>query len=631
MPLEVDLDINGAIDIEFGGTNAKDAPGARSNLGLGNVDNTSDAGKPVSTLTQTELDKKVTGPATATDSAVALYDGTTGELVKDGPSIGTSPNNLVQLDGGGTLSSSLSEYNQGGTGSGDRTVESRLQDIVSIRDYAPLGDGATVEQTGIAAAVAHSFSTGDRLYWADGTYLSNASIPNFHDVKHFGPGIVKRGSDLFTLTAKDGDTNLINVSATGSAANDGLTTSEPTTLTQSAEILKNYGPSLFGSWRIILASDTYPLGDLTIVNRLYSTERIRVQGPSVGGSPNVPTAIIVQNDVSDVNGLEFIGAFCTVKDIKFTGYDDASAGSPLLARENSDLFCDNVHVNTTSWTGINAQNRCRLRVQGGIIENAANGIRVYANSAYEIGDNSVAVTIKNCTTSGVKAQNSSTGTVSASAFEGNAIGLLLLNNSRARTSNNTFLSNTVGVNVRAGSTWFRTTTNTFTTNTEDFNIEAGCTELDIAPGSISDQRYSDSSQTVHTGDTLLTETNNIHSIAADYFINPRQRIFVRAWGTATGAGGTKEVGYRFDSNNISTPVAGIPSGGVDWFYELTVIPLTATTQKAIAKTSVNNATVSASTTRTINMAAIHAGKFFVQLSNAGDSITVEHVEVSVGG
>jgi hypothetical protein len=45
----------------------------------------------------------VVGPASATNSAVPQFDGTTGKLLKDGPAIGTSANNLVQLDGSARL------------------------------------------------------------------------------------------------------------------------------------------------------------------------------------------------------------------------------------------------------------------------------------------------------------------------------------------------------------------------------------------------------------------------------------------------------------------------------------------------------------------------------------------------
>lgn len=54
----------------------------KGDVGLGNVDNTSDASKPVSTATQTALDAKVTGPASVTDDLPAIFDGITGKLIK---------------------------------------------------------------------------------------------------------------------------------------------------------------------------------------------------------------------------------------------------------------------------------------------------------------------------------------------------------------------------------------------------------------------------------------------------------------------------------------------------------------------------------------------------------------------
>jgi hypothetical protein len=60
-----------------------DAAAQRTTLGLGNVDNTSDANKPVSTAAQTALDTKVTGPASATDNALTRFDGTTGKVVQN--------------------------------------------------------------------------------------------------------------------------------------------------------------------------------------------------------------------------------------------------------------------------------------------------------------------------------------------------------------------------------------------------------------------------------------------------------------------------------------------------------------------------------------------------------------------
>lgn len=75
--------VSGIVAIVNGGTGANNAPDAKTNLGLGNVDNTSDINKPVSDAVKNELNKKVDSntPVIAATKTKITYD-TKGLVIK---------------------------------------------------------------------------------------------------------------------------------------------------------------------------------------------------------------------------------------------------------------------------------------------------------------------------------------------------------------------------------------------------------------------------------------------------------------------------------------------------------------------------------------------------------------------
>lgn len=80
------------------------------------------------------------------------------------------PVNVTSLTN--TNASSL-VYTQGGTGSVTRSVENRLRDYVSVKDFGAVGDGVTNDHTAFQTAIN---STATTVFVPDGTYKINSSL-----------------------------------------------------------------------------------------------------------------------------------------------------------------------------------------------------------------------------------------------------------------------------------------------------------------------------------------------------------------------------------------------------------------------------------------------------------------------
>ena len=111
----------------------------------------------------------------------------------------TKTRDLADLGGG---------FIQAGTGAVQRTVESKLQDVVSVKDFGAVGDGVTDDAAAIQAAI--DANPGKAILIPSGTYLINTTI-----------SVDVSGADAACIRlVGDGSTQTIINNQTGGAAFD---------------------------------------------------------------------------------------------------------------------------------------------------------------------------------------------------------------------------------------------------------------------------------------------------------------------------------------------------------------------------------------------------------------------------
>lgn len=518
---------------------------------------------------------------------------------------------------------------------------------VTAYGAAPSAAAAT-NVTAIAAAVAAAVASNGYVYWPEGVYQTNATLSNLHTVRHRGPGAILRGSDTFYLEPKNSQTNRLYVSTSGSAGNDGLSSSEPTTLAAAATALRNYGPTLEGNWRIVGAAGTYSVNSITLDTP--SREWVVIQGPSVGGHPNVPTMILDGTGAGN-NKHGFItsgtGVQTWFQDILCQNYNNGTQNSAgWVQGYNSKCIFVNCHATNCDFGGIVADSADNCLVQGGIYQNCRSGIILNATRGtigYSSSGAGTATQIKNCTQNGVYWSRGAQGHVDNCLFDQNPYHLVIESSARAHTLGNDFRRATVAaISANTGGSYYDdvTTTNVYNDGTGNANAK----RYDSFAFSGEQQTWlqaSRSSQLRYYDDTTRTLTNaaktqigaDVFNLPANYFVDAATSILFKVWGdvpnAATSIGidfvnavpGIKVMDY---SAFVGTPTAG------GFYYECLVRCSGVASQRtfATAASSANNPRIG-NGAATADMTLIQTVRLMGQ--SASGTITVRRIEMWVTG
>lgn len=511
--------------------------------------------------------------------------------------------------------------------------------------YGPAIDGVTDATTAVTQAVADAYAGSYGLYWADGTYLTTASIPHLHEVRHRGPGVLKRGSDLFPVEPREGDANTLYVSPTGTVGADGLSASQPMASFQEAfDALANYGPMLDGDWTVSSAAGTYTgAAAIDQTHTVPSRNYVVIEGPAAG-HPTVPTCILDGTGGGAYeHGLRIsgVGVRAKVRDLKFVDYTTSNSRIGLVGENEADLYSINVHVDTADWTGIYAFGTLHARIAGGILEYCRSGF--VANSAnectfgYGAASTADGPIVRNATQSAVYWSRGSQGHVDYCKIEDSPVGLDVDQAARCHAVGNDFKRNTIAARVQA-SAMFVDGANVFNRGTADANgtnIQRNAYALEFDEGRLAFSEMLVSTvraTTRHTGATGDTLVITFDDIAAYRLENISSRVRMKLYGRiVAGTAGTTFT-PKFDGNGTALTVLGAPLTNASFELESVVREASGGTFRQFSRLEISGAGVRVSNAGiTFDPAQAITPTLYINLTNAGDDIYVDRGEIYILG
>lgn len=125
--------------------------------------------------------------------------------VSDATAAATAALDAYEASVAASSGSSLVGYTQTGVTAVARTVQARLRDMVSVKDFGATGNGSTDDTTAMQAAIDYAVTNGRDLYIPDGTYIVNQLTYNSTSYALM-PSIYGAGRNQTIIKKKAGST-----------------------------------------------------------------------------------------------------------------------------------------------------------------------------------------------------------------------------------------------------------------------------------------------------------------------------------------------------------------------------------------------------------------------------------------
>lgn len=369
---------------------------------------------------------------------------------------------LLEIGSGSANNAANVLYVPNGPGQIVRTVQQRLRDFVSLKDYVDTPvDGSTSNQAGLVAAAAAAYANGSSLFVPFGDYVSDQNIPLLHDIDIFGPGRIKVGSAFFYAQATGSQTNRIYVSASGNDANDGLAATRPIrTIQRALDVFKRYSGRSASQFYIDIDASTLTEGG--VLDGVMSMTELVIEGKLSGG---VPITVINGTGATTLHGLNF--NFCNrvrTKYLDVRNFRQATGSSGIVFQNGTEGVIDTCVAVNNRFGDFNCAEGGEMVIIGRCTMGSGSvyGMRYYRLARGSIGDGVNPVTV--------------TGTLET--------GILMRDGSKAVCNDNVVLDNCVSGVRLIKHAYLEMRTATISNNTEDGIYADTFSIFDNASGTI---------------------------------------------------------------------------------------------------------------------------------------------------
>jgi len=345
-------------------------------------------------------------------------------------------NKLLSFDGSGNVQTLLSTtnaatdatnvtYTATGTGAVGRTVQSRLTETVSVKDFGAKGDGTTDD----TAAIQSALNSGSvDVYLPKGTYIVTA-LTISATLRFHGEGTLKRSASAssYMLSISVSNVTVDGISFDGAGAGSTIGTTN-----QSEGAIIAYG-----------TDSTAPVVNINVRNckidglagfgiRVNYASNVRIENNLIDNCGyaailglSLIDSVITKNRIDNINSSS--GA------VNWYGISitrDATVATSVSARSTNCIITENIISNVVQWTGIDTHAPLKCTIANNAVYFCLNGIYAQYDDASEANKQPATDTI--ITGNVVEGR----ATASENAIGIASIGLAALPNQRITISNN---------------------------------------------------------------------------------------------------------------------------------------------------------------------------------------------------